>query len=246
VADFARIRKIDLAAGKVSTLAGRSNAWDDRKQEDGTGAGASFWEITGMAVDHRNGNIYVSDACAIRRITPQGKVETVAGALITINHIAGLVNALGFEEWKEHPPEAKPGRMAGIPCLNLPRGLTLIGSELFIADRCNYTIRVLDVDSGRLITWIGEKGNSRFHPGRPREGGELPARFAKNPAEGGYATFALPSHVAFDPQGRCLVVLGESRNSGIHSCILRMEVDPQGAVPDPQERDEVKEHKGMR
>lgn len=68
------IRKI-TPAGQVSTLAGSVG---NGKWVDGTGSGASFQPITGMAVD-AGGNVYVSSNTTVRKVTPAGVVTTLAG-----------------------------------------------------------------------------------------------------------------------------------------------------------------------
>ena len=65
--------------GKLSNLAGRL-AWDSEPPKDGFGASATFDWISAMAVDS-NGNIYLCDANAIRKITPAGQVTTLSGRL---------------------------------------------------------------------------------------------------------------------------------------------------------------------
>ncbi|HYD97227.1 MAG TPA: hypothetical protein VEC01_18020 [Noviherbaspirillum sp.] len=70
------VRKI-TPAGVVTTLAGTARS--SRGSVDGIGRDASFSFLKGIAVD-TSGNVYVSDASLIRRITPAGVVSTVAGA----------------------------------------------------------------------------------------------------------------------------------------------------------------------
>lgn len=71
-----RIRKIS-PAGFVTTLAGQSSAG----VVDGQGIAAKFDSPYAMAIDKRNGNLYVSDyeGYTVRRITPSGAVTTVVG-----------------------------------------------------------------------------------------------------------------------------------------------------------------------
>ena len=69
------IRKI-TPAGVVTTLAGKTGV---AGSADGTGAAATFHWPTDIAID-RAGNVYVSDAATIRKVTPAGAVSTLAGA----------------------------------------------------------------------------------------------------------------------------------------------------------------------
>jgi len=68
------IRKIDLN-GVTSTLAGGTEGY-----AEGLGTAAAFNTPSGLAVDHA-GNLYVADTGnnAIRKVTPQGVVSTLAG-----------------------------------------------------------------------------------------------------------------------------------------------------------------------
>jgi len=78
--------------GKLSNLAGRL-AWDSEPPKDGFGASATFDWISAMAVDS-NGNIYLCDANAIRKISPAGQVTTLAGKL-GWDDSAGYVDGVG-------------------------------------------------------------------------------------------------------------------------------------------------------
>lgn len=74
------IRRI-TAAGFVSTLAGtgKCEGFDDATVPlDGSGQQARFYQLGRMAIA-ADGNLYVNDRAAIRRITPAGVVTTLAG-----------------------------------------------------------------------------------------------------------------------------------------------------------------------
>ena len=71
------IRKI-TSAGVVTTFAGTPGLRSPFIGVDGTGAGASFSQPHGIAVDS-SGNVYVADYRTIRKITSAGVVTTLAG-----------------------------------------------------------------------------------------------------------------------------------------------------------------------
>lgn len=69
------IHKI-TAEGEVSTLAG----WKDSPgRADGKGVFARFGYPSGVTTD-KDGNVYVTDYLTLRKITPDGKVSTLAGS----------------------------------------------------------------------------------------------------------------------------------------------------------------------
>jgi hypothetical protein len=232
-----------ILKGQVTTVAGAPQDRWDAQELDGKGAEARFSGPMGLVMDSRNGNLYVSGLASIRRITPDGNVTTLAGTLH--NHKTSI--EAGFEEWMERPakPEGKEP-MGGIPCLRFPAGLSMAGSLLFIADYGNDAIRILNVDGGRMTTFAGHSEyqgdmlttlaeDSKpvlFRAGRPRQDGHLPAKFAKDPHAGGYATLACPRLLAFGPKGETLIVLG-SQSAANASCVLEVKRDPLGKATAP-------------
>lgn len=86
-----RIRKIS-PTGVVTTLAGNGSSIS----VDGTGTGASFYGMKGIAAD-ASGNLYVAEynGCKIRKITPAGVVTTFAGSG-SAGTVDGTGTAAGF------------------------------------------------------------------------------------------------------------------------------------------------------
>lgn len=123
-----RIRKIS-PDGNVSTLAGGGEGF-----ADGSGAAASFNTPSALALGP-GGNLYVADTGnnRIRKITPDGKVSTVAG-----NGSAGYVDG--------------PAAQAQF---NGPIGLAVsVRGDIYVADTYNDVIRMI-TNEGEVTTIAG-------------------------------------------------------------------------------------------
>jgi sugar lactone lactonase YvrE len=120
VADNANqvVRKV-TQTGVVTTLAGYPGS---SGAADGSGNAARFYSLNGVAADSA-GNIYVADTSnqAIRKITPNGVVTTLAGQSGNSGSADGIGSVARFYQ---------PGAVAVNPAGNL-----------FVADSMNYTIR---------------------------------------------------------------------------------------------------------
>jgi Immunoglobulin domain/NHL repeat len=128
------VRKITIAGGTVSTLAGSGQVG----HVDGTGTGAAFSNPVGIAVDG-SGNVYVADegTSVIRKITPAGVVSTIAGQSQVFSHVDG------------------PGASA---TFNHPEGLAIDASgNLYVADTGNQVIRKI-TSAGVVSTIAGTAG----------------------------------------------------------------------------------------
>lgn len=122
-------------AGDVVTLAGSPTDGF----VDGAGGAARFGPLGDVVVDSA-GVLYVADVfhAAIRRITPEGEVTTVAGGE------EGFADGVGTEAR-----------------FHLPSGLALEGDNvLYVADAFNAAIRRIDLSTAEVSTVVGRPGES--------------------------------------------------------------------------------------
>ncbi|MFI5173091.1 MAG: IPT/TIG domain-containing protein, partial [Chitinophagales bacterium] len=120
-----KIRKI-TPNGTVSTLAGSTYG-----HKDGTGANAQFLSPDNVFVD-ADGNVYVSDAARIRKVTSDGQVSTVAGSV----H--------GYRD----------GTIANAEFGNINGMVKDAAGNLYLADEGNYVVRRIAPD-GTVVTVAG-------------------------------------------------------------------------------------------
>ncbi|NHZ80406.1 hypothetical protein F2P44_14150 [Massilia sp. CCM 8695] len=140
------VRRIGLDR-VVTTLAGADKVGTPL---DGTGAAARFGAVRSLALDTA-GNLFVGDKTSIRKITPAGKVSTLAGDALA----SGAANGSG----------------AGAR-FDSPAGIVLdADGTLFVADKGNRSIR--KVSSAGLVSTIA---GSVFLPGSSDGFGNM-ARF---------------------------------------------------------------------
>jgi sugar lactone lactonase YvrE/thiol-disulfide isomerase/thioredoxin len=160
------IRKIVVSTGAVTILAGLAGSPGDA---DGTGSVARFNNPSGVAVDSA-GNIYVADTMnnTLRKVTVSGVVGTLAGSAGTAGSIDGKGTSAQFHG---------------------PQGLTIdAGSNLYVADTNNHTIRKVALSTGVVTTFAGLAGSSGSADG-----------------VGSLARFNYPSGVAVDAAGNLYV-----------------------------------------
>jgi DNA-binding beta-propeller fold protein YncE len=114
------IRKIVIASGAVTTLAGTGPT---PGSTDGPAASASFWYPKGITIDSTKTYLYVADSYnnTVRKIViATGEVTTVAGSARTPGFSDGAGTAAGFND---------------------PEGITAFGGNLYVADTNNHAIR---------------------------------------------------------------------------------------------------------
>lgn len=128
-ADYNAIKKVVIASGAVSTLAGSSGVCGS---VDGVGAAASFCSPTGITID--GANLYVADSanCTIRKIVIQtGSVSTFAGTS-GVNCWANSINSATL--------------------FSTPYGITTDGVNLYVADQTGNNIRKVDIATATVTT----------------------------------------------------------------------------------------------
>jgi len=133
VADLFDIKKVVIATGQVSTLAG-TGAWG---AADGVGTAASFYFPQAIASDGTN--LYIADSGnnIIR------KIVTATGAVTTL---AGVANGDGSDG------------IGNSARFLYPNGITTNGTNLYVADYLNSTIRTMAIASGEVTTLAGTTG----------------------------------------------------------------------------------------
>lgn len=150
---FHTIRKV-TPGGAISTFAGYRDMYDGLV--DGATSSARFSYPQGLAIDNA-GNLYVADSGnhAIRKVTPQGVVTTVAGSYPT--------RASGFVDGATSSAR-----------FSYPQGLAFDkAGNLFIADTGNHAIRKLDLQTGIVTTFAGG-----YYAGSYADGATSSARFS--------------------------------------------------------------------
>ena len=136
-----RLRRLDLAAGQISTLAGGGTASAGADQVPATGVSLGF--LDGLAVDGA-GRAYFSDIGnnRVHRFDPR------TGLLALV-----VSGPRGFSG------DGGPVRNASF---NSPRGLALdAAGNLFIADQWNQRVRRVDASSGVVTTVAGNGSRAR-------------------------------------------------------------------------------------
>lgn len=130
------IRKIVIATGVVTTLAGNGTAGFSNNS---TGTTASFNAPEGIAVI--GSNLYVADTGnhAVRKV-----VNSLAAAVTTIAGAAPPTAASGYEDGS--------GTSARF---SSPRGIAAVGSVLYLADTGNHAVRRITT-SATVTTFVGD------------------------------------------------------------------------------------------
>ena len=186
------IRKI-TPEGVVTTIAGSAGA---SGSVDGTGAAARFGAPEGVAVDGL-GNVYVGDTNseAIRKITSEGVVTTLAGSLGTYGNADGTGSAARF--WH-------------------PGGLSAdAAGNVFVGDTYNQTVRKI-TPAGVVTTIAGAVGVMGYSDGAGSTAHfDNPKGTAVDSAGNVYlADYGTNTVRKISPSGLALTIGGAPRSSG--------------------------------
>ena len=131
--DNGRIRKLVIATGVVTTLAGNGSG----TSTDGTGTNAIVSYPTGLTIDPATGTMIVADGIRIRRVTFAGVVTTIAGNTTTAS-IDGVGTNASF---------------------NGPLGLAVDSAgNIFVGEQTGYRIR--KITPVGLVTTIAGSGTA--------------------------------------------------------------------------------------
>lgn len=129
------IRQVNIATGTVTTLAGEANSVS---HVDGTGSVARFVKPRGITTD--GVNLYVSEFAShtIRKVViSTGVVTTIAGSVDTSGTLDGTGTDALFKS---------------------PTGVVTDGTNLYVTDGNNYTIRKIDLSTYEVTTLAGQAG----------------------------------------------------------------------------------------
>lgn len=128
-----KIREIAIASGAVSTLAGSGSPGN----ANGTGTAATFNQPQGITTDGTN--LYVAD-------TNNNTIRQIVISSQAVTTLAGSGSAVSADG---------TGTAASF---NLPQGITTDGTNLYVADTGNSTIRKVVISSAAVTTLAGTAG----------------------------------------------------------------------------------------
>ena len=177
-----QIRKIVIATGAVSTLAGSGAVG----ATDATGTTASFNQPGGITLDSTDSNLYVADTLNL-------KVRKIVLATAAVSSFTGTANTKGNLGAADGA-----GAAASFGMLT---GITNDGSNLYVADLGNSKIRTISIATQVVSSLTGNFGTAS--PPGATDGAGVAARFS-NPY--GMATDGVNLYVADSGNNKIRVV----------------------------------------
>ena len=152
-----RIRKIVIATGAVSTLAGSGAVG----ATDATGTAASFNYPFGITIDSTDSNLYVADSNNL-------KIRKIVLATAAVSSFTGAANTQGSLGAADGA-----GTAASFRTLT---GITNDGSNLYVADLGNAKIRAISIATQVVSSVTGDFGSSS--PPGATDGANVAARLS--------------------------------------------------------------------
>lgn len=178
------IRKIDISKGLVTTIAGTAGVCSSA---DGTGAAAKFSWISGITTDGTNIYVIDHYTDTIRKIAiSTGVVTTVGGygagwsfynnpdittdgtnLYVAVNGGYNKINKIDISTGEVTTIAGKAGILnsfgssdgvGAAASFTDPTGITTDGTNLYVADSENYTIRKIRISTGEVTTIAGKAG----------------------------------------------------------------------------------------
>jgi sugar lactone lactonase YvrE len=129
------IRKIVLATGVVTTLAGTPRVAGKR---DAVGTQATFFNPRGITTD--GVNLYITDS-------RNNLIRKIVIATSEVTTVAGVADRVGTDDG-----------MGILASFNAPIGITTDGKSLYVADTSNNMIRKINAATGEVTTLAGKVG----------------------------------------------------------------------------------------
>ncbi len=171
--------------------------------QDGTGAGATFWQPSSLAVDSA-GTVYVSDAVSVRRVTSAGVVTTIAryfGGKLAVDRQGNLFAARDSKVGRIMPDGTFVALAGSVPGTADGAGVAAQFGEIYgmaidaagniyVSEPFNQRIRKV-TPAGVVTTFAGQLGS------KARNDGSLAA-----------GRFLAPSSLACDANGNLFVIDG--------------------------------------
>jgi uncharacterized protein (TIGR03437 family) len=160
IADYrnARVRRVAVASGVISTVAGSATA--SSLGDGGPATSAELQSPVAVAVDGP-GNLYIADSSEnrIRKVSPSGVITTVAGNGSTILPGSGTIG---------------DGGLATSAAVGGPSGLAVDGSgNLYISQFSLNSVRKVSAGSGIINTIAGGNGAAFSGDGGPATSASL-------------------------------------------------------------------------
>jgi sugar lactone lactonase YvrE len=151
VTDVNKIRKIEIATGVVTTLAGTG----EPGAKDGAGATATFRGPSGITIDVNKTCLYVADSGnnKIRKIAPSsGTLSSMTNATALVSSFTGAADTPGTVGFADG--------LASVATFNSPTGITSDSYWVYVADSGNNKIRAIDIVNSKVYSWTGATSTS--------------------------------------------------------------------------------------